>query len=31
VLGLASGELIAGAISGRREPELELFDPARLL
>jgi gamma-glutamylputrescine oxidase len=31
VLGLASGELIAGAISGQREPELELFDPARLL
>jgi gamma-glutamylputrescine oxidase len=31
VLGLASGELIAKAILGRREPELELFDPARLL
>jgi gamma-glutamylputrescine oxidase len=31
VLGLASGELIANAILGRREPELELFDPARLL
>jgi len=31
VLGLASGELIAKAISGRSEPELELFDPARLL
>jgi gamma-glutamylputrescine oxidase len=31
VLGLASGELVAKAILGRREPELELFDPARLL
>jgi gamma-glutamylputrescine oxidase len=31
VLGLASGELLAKAILGRREPELELFDPARLL
>ncbi len=31
VLGLASGELVATAILGRREPELELFDPARLL
>jgi gamma-glutamylputrescine oxidase len=31
VLGLACGELIANAILGRREPELELFDPARLL
>ena len=31
VLGLACGELIAKAILGRREPELELFDPARLL
>lgn len=31
VLGLASGELVANAILGRREPELELFDPARLL
>ena len=30
-LGLASGELVANAILGRREPELELFDPARLL
>jgi gamma-glutamylputrescine oxidase len=29
VLGLACGELIAKAIVGRREPELELFDPAR--
>lgn len=31
VLGLASGDLLAKAILGRREPELELFDPARLL
>lgn len=31
VLGLASGDLIARAILGQREPELELFDPARLL
>ena len=31
VLGLASGWLIANAILGRREPELDLFDPARLL
>jgi gamma-glutamylputrescine oxidase len=31
VLGLAAGELIAKAILGRREPELELFDPVRLL
>jgi gamma-glutamylputrescine oxidase len=31
VLGLAAGDLVAKAISGRREPELELFDPARLL
>jgi gamma-glutamylputrescine oxidase len=31
VLGLASGDLVASAILGRREPELELFDPARLL
>jgi len=31
VLGLASGELVANAILGRREPELELFDPDRLL
>lgn len=31
VLGLASGELVANAILGRREPELELFDPARVL
>jgi gamma-glutamylputrescine oxidase len=29
VLGLACGELVAKAILGRREPELELFDPAR--
>ena len=31
VLGLACGELVAGAILGRSVPELELFDPARLL
>ena len=31
VLGLASGELVAGAILGRRAPELDLFDPARRL
>jgi glycine/D-amino acid oxidase-like deaminating enzyme len=31
VLGLACGDLVANAILGRREPELELFDPARLL
>ncbi|HEV2902356.1 MAG TPA: FAD-dependent oxidoreductase [Gaiellaceae bacterium] len=31
VLGLASGDLVAKAILGRREPELELFDPGRLL
>lgn len=31
VLGLAAGDLVAKAILGRREPELELFDPARLL
>ena len=31
VLGLACGEIVAKAILGRREPELELFDPARLL
>jgi glycine/D-amino acid oxidase-like deaminating enzyme len=31
VLGLACGDLVAQAILGRREPELELFDPARLL
>jgi glycine/D-amino acid oxidase-like deaminating enzyme len=30
VLGLACGELVAKAILGRREPELDLFDPARL-
>ncbi|HEV3479495.1 MAG TPA: FAD-dependent oxidoreductase [Gaiellaceae bacterium] len=29
VLGLACGELVANAILGRREPELELLDPAR--
>jgi len=31
VLGLACGDLVAKAILGRPEPELELFDPARLL
>jgi gamma-glutamylputrescine oxidase len=31
VLGLACGDLVAKAILGEREPELELFDPARLL
>jgi gamma-glutamylputrescine oxidase len=31
VLGLACGDLVAKAILGDREPELELFDPARLL
>jgi gamma-glutamylputrescine oxidase len=31
VLGLACGDLAGKAILGRREPELELFDPARLL
>jgi gamma-glutamylputrescine oxidase len=31
VLGLACGELVAGAILGRPPPELRLFEPARLL
>jgi gamma-glutamylputrescine oxidase len=31
VLGLACGELVAGAILGRPRPELELFDPGRPL
>jgi glycine/D-amino acid oxidase-like deaminating enzyme len=31
VLGLACGELVAGAILGQPPPELQLFDPARLL
>jgi glycine/D-amino acid oxidase-like deaminating enzyme len=31
VLGLSCGELVAGAIIGAPAPELELFDPARLL
>jgi glycine/D-amino acid oxidase-like deaminating enzyme len=31
VMGLACGELVAGAILGALAPELELFDPARLL
>jgi gamma-glutamylputrescine oxidase len=31
VLGLAAGDLVARAILGEGRPELELFDPARLL
>lgn len=31
VMGLACGELVARVILGRRVPELDLFDPARLL
>jgi hypothetical protein len=31
VLGLACSHLVAKAIIGRGEPELELFDSARLL
>ena len=31
VLGLACGELVAQAILGERAPELDLFDPARLM
>jgi glycine/D-amino acid oxidase-like deaminating enzyme len=31
VLGFACGELVAKAILGRPAPELELFDPARVL
>jgi glycine/D-amino acid oxidase-like deaminating enzyme len=31
VLGFACGELVAGAILGAPAPELELFDPVRLL
>jgi gamma-glutamylputrescine oxidase len=31
VLGLACGELLGGAILGKRVPEIELFEPARLL
>ena len=31
VLGLACGELIAGAILDRPAPKLKLFEPARLL
>jgi gamma-glutamylputrescine oxidase len=31
VLGLACGELVAKAILGEDDPQLELFDPARLL
>jgi gamma-glutamylputrescine oxidase len=31
VMGLACGELVARAILGQGPPELELFEPARLL
>jgi gamma-glutamylputrescine oxidase len=31
VLGLACGELVGEAVLGRRKPELDLFDPTRLL
>ena len=31
VLGFLCGELVAEAMLGRPEPELALFDPARLL
>jgi glycine/D-amino acid oxidase-like deaminating enzyme len=31
VMGLACGELVAGAILGDPAPELDLFDPARLI
>jgi gamma-glutamylputrescine oxidase len=31
VMGLACGELVAGAILGRPAPELQLFDPGRLV
>jgi len=31
VLGLVCGELVAHAILGRELPDLELFDPGRLL
>jgi glycine/D-amino acid oxidase-like deaminating enzyme len=31
VLGLACGDLVARAILGHREPELDLFDPVRFL
>jgi gamma-glutamylputrescine oxidase len=31
ILGLTCGELVAQAILGRPDPELELFEPARLL
>ena len=31
VLGLACGELVGEAVLGRRKPELDLFDPARLI
>jgi glycine/D-amino acid oxidase-like deaminating enzyme len=31
VMGFACGELVAQAILGREPPELELFEPARLL
>jgi glycine/D-amino acid oxidase-like deaminating enzyme len=31
VLGLACGELVGEAVLGRRKPELDLFDPTRLI
>ena len=31
VLGFMCGELVANAILGRETPDLDLFDPARLL
>jgi gamma-glutamylputrescine oxidase len=31
VLGLACGDLVGEAVLGRRKPELDLFDPGRLL
>jgi len=31
VMGLVCGELVAGAILGRPAPELQLFDPGRLV
>jgi glycine/D-amino acid oxidase-like deaminating enzyme len=31
VLGLACGELVGEAVLGRRKPELDLFDPVRLI
>jgi glycine/D-amino acid oxidase-like deaminating enzyme len=31
VLGLACSELVGEAVLGRRKPELDLFDPTRLI